>query len=88
MLLCKDCIQGVRHEDTPKGELPVSHLAKFDKWHAGKFEEVGGVRCYVATPTVDYPKDKVLLFPTDIFGINFVNNQASPPNPSWHCECS
>ncbi|KAJ3489189.1 hypothetical protein NLI96_g2310 [Meripilus lineatus] len=59
MSLCKHCISGVRHEGTP----------------AGKFEEVGGIRTYVATPTVDYPKDKVLLYLTDIFGPDLLNHQ-------------
>ncbi|KAJ7362833.1 Alpha/Beta hydrolase protein [Mycena albidolilacea] len=59
MSLCKHCIQGVRHEGTPEG----------------KFETIGGVECYVATPTVDYPMDKVLLYITDVFGFAFVNHQ-------------
>lgn len=59
MSLCKDCICGVRHEGTPEG----------------KWEEIGGVRCYVGTPSVDYPKDKVVLFLTDVFGPQLVNAQ-------------
>ncbi|KAH9933391.1 alpha/beta-hydrolase [Fomitopsis serialis] len=59
MSLCKHCVSGVRHEGTPEG----------------KFEEFGGVRCYVATPTVDYPKDKAILYLTDIFGIDLPNHQ-------------
>jgi hypothetical protein len=35
----------------------------------------GGVECYVATPTVSYPKDKVLLFLTDVYGHVLVNAQ-------------
>jgi hypothetical protein len=29
----------------------------------------------VATPKVDYPKDKVVLFLPDAFGLELVNNQ-------------
>ncbi|KAJ7782886.1 Alpha/Beta hydrolase protein [Mycena metata] len=59
MSLCADCFKGVRHEGTPEG----------------KIEHIGGVKCYVATPTVDYPKDKVVLFLTDGFGLSLPNNQ-------------
>lgn len=48
----------------------------------GGFEEIGGVRCYVATPSVDYPKDKVVLFLTDVYGIDLVNSQARLSCPS------
>ena len=40
----------------------------------GKWEKIGGVDCYVSTPTVDYPKDKVLLFLTDAFGLELTNS--------------
>ncbi|KAH9840050.1 alpha/beta-hydrolase [Rhodofomes roseus] len=59
MSLCKHCVSGVRHEGTPEGT----------------FEEFGGVRSYVATPTVDYPKDKAILYLIDIFGIDLPNHQ-------------
>ncbi|KAJ7150097.1 alpha/beta-hydrolase [Mycena crocata] len=60
MSLCKDCIKGFRHEGTP----------------AGTMEKIGGVECYVGTPTgVDYPQDKVLLFLADAFGLPLVNNK-------------
>ncbi|KAJ7445857.1 dienelactone hydrolase endo-1,3,1,4-beta-D-glucanase [Mycena latifolia] len=59
MSFCKDCITGVTHEGTPEGTI----------------ETIGGVACYVATPTVDYPKDKVLLFLTDVFGLELVNSR-------------
>ncbi|GLB43347.1 putative dienelactone hydrolase family protein [Lyophyllum shimeji] len=59
MSLCKACISGVTHEGTPQG----------------KWEEIGDVNSYVATPTIDYPKDKVVLFLTDVFGPQFLNNQ-------------
>ncbi|KAJ7483315.1 dienelactone hydrolase endo-1,3,1,4-beta-D-glucanase [Mycena latifolia] len=59
MSFCKDCVKGVTHEGTPEG----------------KMETIGGVECYIATPSVDYPKDKVLLFLADAFGLPLVNNQ-------------
>lgn len=43
----------------------------------GKFEQIGGVECYVATPTADYPSNKVLLYLMDIFGIHLPNHQVS-----------
>ena len=43
----------------------------------GKVEEIDGVDCYVATPSQDYPKDKVLIFLTDAFGLGLVNNKVS-----------
>jgi len=55
---CKDCISGVRHEGEPQG----------------KFEKIGGYDCYVATPSGEYPKDKVVLFLTDVFGLKLTNN--------------
>jgi len=42
---------------------------------SGKFEKISGVDCYVATPTGDYAKDKVVLFITDVFGPQLVNAQ-------------
>ncbi|KAJ7066815.1 dienelactone hydrolase endo-1,3,1,4-beta-D-glucanase [Mycena belliarum] len=59
MSFCKDCIKGVTHDGTPEG----------------KIETIGDVECYVGTPTVDFPKDKVLLMLTDVFGLPLVNNQ-------------
>ncbi|KII89766.1 hypothetical protein PLICRDRAFT_39931 [Plicaturopsis crispa FD-325 SS-3] len=58
MSLCANCIKGVRHEGTPTGRM----------------ETIGGVRCYVATPSTDYAKDKVVLFLTDVFGLDLNNN--------------
>ncbi|KAL7280329.1 hypothetical protein ACG7TL_005246 [Trametes sanguinea] len=51
---------GVRHEGTPEGQ----------------FTKVGGVDSYVATPKGDYPKDKVVLFLSDVFGLKLQNNLA------------
>ncbi|KAF9459320.1 dienelactone hydrolase endo-1,3,1,4-beta-D-glucanase [Collybia nuda] len=59
MSLCKDCASGVTHEGTPEG----------------KWEKIGGINCYVGTPTVDYPKDKVVLYLADIFGPQLINAQ-------------
>ncbi|KAJ7237266.1 dienelactone hydrolase endo-1,3,1,4-beta-D-glucanase [Mycena haematopus] len=59
MSFCKDCIKGVTHDGTPEG----------------KIETIGGIECYVATPTIDYPKDKAVLFLTDVFGLGLVNNK-------------
>jgi len=42
---------------------------------SGKLETIAGVPCYVATPTIDYPKDKVVLFLPDVFGIELINAQ-------------
>jgi len=57
MSLCADCVKGVTHEGTPKG----------------KWEKIGGVECYVGTPEVDYPKDKVVLFLADVLGPQHIN---------------
>ncbi|EIW59808.1 alpha/beta-hydrolase [Trametes versicolor FP-101664 SS1] len=58
MSLCKHCISGVRHEGTP----------------AGQTTQYGGVETYIATPTTEYPKDKAVLFLTDVFGLKLQNN--------------
>ena len=48
------------------------------------------MRSYVATPQGDYPKDKVVLFLTDVFGIPLINNRVRPrfrpqsPRPRTH----
>jgi hypothetical protein len=44
---------------------------------SGQIETIGGVKCYVGTPTIDYPKDKVVLFLPDVFGIGLINNKVS-----------
>ncbi|PCH44448.1 alpha/beta-hydrolase [Wolfiporia cocos MD-104 SS10] len=56
---CADCFSGVIHEGEPEG----------------KIEQFAGVECYIATPSGEYPKDKALLFLTDVFGIPLVNNK-------------
>jgi dienelactone hydrolase len=57
MSLCKDCVKGVTHEGTPKGT----------------WAKIGGVESYVATPSGEYPKDKVILFLADVFGPQLPN---------------
>ncbi|KAK7045266.1 dienelactone hydrolase endo--beta-d-glucanase [Favolaschia claudopus] len=57
--LCEDCVKGVIHDGTPEG----------------KIEYIADVMCYIATPTTDYAKEKVLLYFTDAFGIPLVNNK-------------
>ncbi|KAG6330056.1 hypothetical protein ID866_9034 [Astraeus odoratus] len=42
---------------------------------AGKSEFIGGVRCYVGTPSGEYAKEKAILFLPDIFGIDLINAQ-------------
>jgi hypothetical protein len=45
----------------------------------GKTEQIAGHKCYVATPTIDYPKDAVVLMLTDVFGIELYNNLVAVP---------
>ncbi|PPQ78496.1 hypothetical protein CVT25_011837 [Psilocybe cyanescens] len=59
MSFCEHCFKGITHEGTPKG----------------KWEKIGGVDVYVATPSRDYPKDKAILFLTDVFGPQYINNR-------------
>ncbi|KAF8271806.1 alpha/beta-hydrolase [Lactarius quietus] len=59
MSFCKNCTSGVRHEGTPEGT----------------WEVINGIKTYVATPKTDYPKDKVILYLTDVFGLELNNNR-------------
>ena len=43
----------------------------------GKIEQIGGIECYIATPSGEYAKDKVVLFLADAFGLALVNNKVS-----------
>jgi hypothetical protein len=52
-------VSGVQHDSTP----------------TGKIETIGGVRSYFVMPSVEHPKDKVLLFLTDVFGLDLINAQ-------------
>ncbi|TBU22617.1 alpha/beta-hydrolase [Dichomitus squalens] len=58
MSLCADCFKGVRHEGTPEGTT----------------QTIGGIESYVAIPEGDYPKDKVVLYLADAFGLKLENN--------------
>jgi len=40
---------------------------------------IGGVECYVATPTLDYPRDKAVLVLPDLFGAQLINTQVCLP---------
>ncbi|KAH9840041.1 alpha/beta-hydrolase [Rhodofomes roseus] len=57
--LCQHCVSGVRHEGTPEG----------------KIEKIGGAEAYIATPSGDYDKTKVVIIATDVFGIPLNNNK-------------
>jgi len=59
MSFCKDCVKGVTHKGTPNG----------------KWEKIGEVDSYVATPTGEYPKNKAILFLPDVFGPQLKNAQ-------------
>jgi hypothetical protein len=45
---------------------------------------INGIKTYVATPKVDYPKDKAVIYLTDVFGLELPNNlvRYSPFSPS------
>ncbi|KAI0320497.1 Alpha/Beta hydrolase protein [Amylostereum chailletii] len=58
MSFCEHCTQGVRHEGTPEGT----------------YETIGDIKTYVAKPTADFPKNKAVLFLTDVFGLELPNN--------------
>jgi hypothetical protein len=70
---------GVTHEGKAEGKylLPSPTVLPSHLDTIGTFETIGGVNCYVAVPKIDYPKDKAILFLTDIFGIQLINAQAS-----------
>ncbi|KAL5492296.1 hypothetical protein ACEPAI_3743 [Sanghuangporus weigelae] len=61
MSLCKECVTGVTHEGEP----------------TGKIEGINGVQTYVALPPSgkEYDKTKAILYLTDVFGIQLVNNR-------------
>ncbi|KAJ4493581.1 dienelactone hydrolase endo-1,3,1,4-beta-D-glucanase [Lentinula edodes] len=56
---CDDCFKGVIHEGESKGQ----------------WESIGGVNCYVGTPSKDYDKTKAVLYLSDVFGMQLINNQ-------------
>ncbi|KIN93181.1 hypothetical protein M404DRAFT_1009143 [Pisolithus tinctorius Marx 270] len=55
---CSDCVAGKQYLGSPQG----------------KTEILGGVSCYVGTPTGEYDRTKALILLTDIFGVKFSNN--------------
>ncbi|KAL0566712.1 hypothetical protein V5O48_015291 [Marasmius crinis-equi] len=57
--LCDNCFKGVTHEGTP----------------TGKWENIGGVDCYVALPGDASNSKLAVLFLPDAFGIQLINNQ-------------
>ncbi|KAJ7269533.1 chlorocatechol-degradation protein [Mycena rebaudengoi] len=58
MSFCDNCFIAVTHGGTPEG----------------KHEKIGGIDCYIATPVIPYPKDKLVIFLSDIFGLALQNN--------------
>lgn len=42
---------------------------------AGTLEQIGGIECYVATPKGEYVKDTVVVFLTDVLGLDIPNNK-------------
>lgn len=55
----------------------------YSRGSTGRIERIGGVECYVATPTGNYAKDKVVLFLADAFGLALVNNKVRTPALSY-----
>jgi len=47
----------------------------------GKWESIGGVDSYIATPVGEYPKNKAILFLTDMFGPQLPNAQVRIRQP-------
>lgn len=41
----------------------------------GQWESIGGVNCYVGTPSKGYDKTKAVLYLSDVFGMQLINNQ-------------
>ncbi|KAJ7207885.1 chlorocatechol-degradation protein [Mycena pura] len=53
------CFLAVTHEGTPQGQT----------------KDIGGIECYIATPTVPHPTTKALIYLSDIFGLALPNNR-------------
>ena len=53
--------------------LILSH--SYFKTPTGTYEEINGIKTYVATPTTDYPKNKAILYISDVFGLELQNNR-------------
>ncbi|KAI0795811.1 alpha/beta-hydrolase [Abortiporus biennis] len=56
---CHHCFIGVRHEGNP----------------SGTFTTINGVNVYIATPSGEFNKEKVLLYFPDVFGLELPNHQ-------------
>ena len=41
----------------------------------GTYSDIAGVKCYIATPSGEYDKTKVVFYFTDAFGLELVNNR-------------
>ena len=39
--------------------------------------DIAGVKCYIATPSGEYDKSKVLIYISDAYGLELVNNRVS-----------
>lgn len=78
---------GVKHEGVAEGAFSsatgstlLSSRANHHTRHlTGKIEQIAGFECYVATPTTDYAKEKVILFLSDVFGLALINNKVRGP---------
>ncbi|KAK7027269.1 hypothetical protein VNI00_015358 [Paramarasmius palmivorus] len=78
MSLCKDCVKGAHPISTRLAQsVRLRNTGVIHEGTAkGKWEKIGGVDCYVATPSnADYPKDKVLLYLADAFGPRLINSE-------------
>ncbi|KIK05023.1 hypothetical protein K443DRAFT_4204 [Laccaria amethystina LaAM-08-1] len=77
MSFCKNCIKGASSASPRLLEPPIPNNHIYQASHAKepRRELIGSVNSYVATPTIDYPKDKVVLLLTDVFGPQLVNAQ-------------
>lgn len=80
---------GVRHEGTAEGQLYTSTKSMITDQIllVCQSENIGEIECYTATPSEDFPNDKVLLFLADGFGINLINSKVrlstSPDIKAW-----
>lgn len=53
----------------------LSMLVSYSFMSAGELTTINGVTVYIAKPSLDYPKDKVILFLSDVFGLELINNK-------------
>ena len=62
----------------PKVRYPQDLPTHVTTINEGKWEKIGGVDSYVATPAGDYPQNKAILFLSDVFGPQLSNAQVRP----------